>query len=209
MSQPLLNNVIDDGDRGEAEQCSASTSTMTAPAAATKPATVWRPVIIRVVLGGLALLGLAGVGAASMLAGLDGARANPPSPSALHSSSIGPAVASAAGSALPPSWHLLRRKCRIEFADNDTRRGARRVHGGSHARWQSDSQSRNAGGSTDIAEYWPKARTGNPNFTRKAQEVSPDTGAPTRSRNRGQDIAEVGAENFSRCACGCMRSRDT
>jgi competence protein ComEA len=102
MSQPLLNNVIDDGDRGEAEQCSVSTSTMTAPAAATKAATVWRPVIIRVVLGGLALLGLAGVGAASMLAGLDGARANPPSPSAVHASSIGPAVASAAGSAQAP-----------------------------------------------------------------------------------------------------------
>ncbi len=99
MSQPLLNNVIDDGDRGEAEQCSVSTSTMTAPPAA--PATVWKPVIMRVVLGGLALLGLAGVGAASMLAGLDGARANPPSPSVTHASSNGPAAASAAGSALP------------------------------------------------------------------------------------------------------------
>jgi len=99
MSQPLLNNVIDDGDRGEAEQCSVSTSTMTAPPAA--PATVWKPVIMRVVLGGLALLGLAGVGAASMLAGLDGARANPPPSSVTHASSSGPAVASAAGSALP------------------------------------------------------------------------------------------------------------
>jgi competence protein ComEA len=36
-----------------------------------------------------------------MLAGLDGARANPPSPSAMHAGSSGPAVASAAGSALP------------------------------------------------------------------------------------------------------------
>jgi competence protein ComEA len=106
MSQPLLNNVIDDGDRGEADKCSASTSTMTAPAVATKPATVWKPVIIRVVLGGLALLGLAGVGAASMLAGLDGARANPPSPSAVHAGSNGPAVASAAGSAQPPQLAL-------------------------------------------------------------------------------------------------------
>jgi len=101
MSQPLINCAIDDGDLGEVAQSAASTSTMTAPGSTAKSVTVWKPVIIRVVLGGLALLGLAGVGAASMLAGLDGARANPPIPSASHTGASSPAAASAAGSAQP------------------------------------------------------------------------------------------------------------
>ena len=63
--------------------------------------TVWKPVILRVVLGGLALLGLAGVGAASMLAGLDGAHANPPQAASNHAKVNAPAAASAAGSSLP------------------------------------------------------------------------------------------------------------
>jgi competence protein ComEA len=58
---------------------------------------VWKPVITRVVLSGLALVGLAGVGAASMLAGLDGARANSPRVVATQS------LASAAKSTLPPA----------------------------------------------------------------------------------------------------------
>lgn len=41
-------------------------------------ASVWKPVVARVVLGGFALLGLAAVGALSMFAGLDGARASSP-----------------------------------------------------------------------------------------------------------------------------------
>ena len=102
MNQPLLNSVIDDGDWGQAPKCSVLEAPMTAPITAIKPATVWRPVIIRVVLGGLALIGLAGVGAASMLAGLDGARANPPSPVAAHIGANGPAAASAAGSTQLP-----------------------------------------------------------------------------------------------------------
>lgn len=101
MNPPLLNSVSNDGDSGQSGAGPALNSPESGTAAANKPASVWRPVIIRVVLGGLALLGLAGVGAASMLAGLDGARANPPSPSVMHASSSGPAVASAAGSALP------------------------------------------------------------------------------------------------------------
>jgi competence protein ComEA len=58
---------------------------------------VWKPVIMRVVLSGLALVGLAGVGAASMLAGLDGARANSPRVVATQS------LASDANSTLPPA----------------------------------------------------------------------------------------------------------
>jgi competence protein ComEA len=82
MNPPLLNSVSNDGDSGQSGDGPALKSPVSGTAAANEPASVWRSVIIRVVLGGLALLGLAGVGAASMLAGLDGARANPPSPSA-------------------------------------------------------------------------------------------------------------------------------
>src|SRR5664279_3716140 len=102
MNPPLLNSVSNDGDSGQSGAGPALNSPESGTAAANKPASVWRPVIIRVVLGGLALLGLAGVGAASMLAGLDGARANPPSPSATHAGAKLPAVASAAGSIQPP-----------------------------------------------------------------------------------------------------------
>ena len=78
MAQPLTNRVIDDGKLGNAAETSGGASTMTTPAETAKPVSVWKPVILRVVVGGFALLGLAGVGAASMLAGLDGAHANPP-----------------------------------------------------------------------------------------------------------------------------------
>ena len=101
MNPPLLNSVSNDGDSGQSGAGPALNSPESGTAAANKPASVWRPVIIRVVLGGLALLGLAGVGAASMLAGLDGARANPPSPSATHVGAKPPAAASAAGSMQP------------------------------------------------------------------------------------------------------------
>jgi competence protein ComEA len=100
MAQPLSNHANDDGDLGGAD--TVSTSTMTTPGATAKAVTVWKPVIIRVVLGGLALFGLAGVGAASMLAGLDGARANPPASSASHASaSVAPSAAGSAQAQAP------------------------------------------------------------------------------------------------------------
>lgn len=56
----------------------------------------WRPLVIRAVIGALALLGLSGIGAVSMVAGLDGAHASSPSvggtASALASASAGPAA---------------------------------------------------------------------------------------------------------------------
>lgn len=101
MSQPPFYGVIDDGDKGETGKCSVSQTPITAPVPANMPVTVWRPVIVRVVLGGLALMGLAGVGAASMLTGLDGARANPPTPGAAHIGVNGPAATSSAVSVRP------------------------------------------------------------------------------------------------------------
>jgi len=97
MNQPLLYDAIDDGQLGRTGTEPVSNSTMTTPAATVKPVTVWKPVILRVVLGGLALLGLAGVGAASMLAGIDGAHANPPQAASNHTPVNVPAVASASG----------------------------------------------------------------------------------------------------------------
>ena len=99
MNQPLLYDAIDDGQLGRTGTEPVSNSTMTTPAATAKPVTVWKPVILRVVLGGLALLGLAGVGAASMLAGIDGAHANPPQAASNHTPVNAPAVASAAAGA--------------------------------------------------------------------------------------------------------------
>jgi competence protein ComEA len=101
MSRPLSNSVLDNGNAGEAARGSVPESSPAAPAAAKETVSVWRPVITRVVFGGLALLGLAGVGAASMLAGLDGARANPPSATAPPLSVNVPALASAASSSRP------------------------------------------------------------------------------------------------------------
>jgi len=97
MNQPLLYDAIDDGQLGRTGTEPVSNSTMTTPAATVKPVTVWKPVILRVVLGGLALLGLAGVGAASMLAGIDGAHANPPQAASNHTPVNAPAVTSASG----------------------------------------------------------------------------------------------------------------
>lgn len=107
MSQPLLNGGLNSGDRLDADAGSVSSPPLVASVSAAKPDKVWRPVIVRVVLGGLALLGLAGVGAVSMVAGLDGARANPPTPSAANSGMTGFPLASAANasqatSTIPP-----------------------------------------------------------------------------------------------------------
>jgi len=97
MAQPLTTASIDDGKLGNAENFSG-TPTMTTPAETAKAATVWKPVILRVVVGGFALLGLAGVGAASMLAGLDGARANPPAAVSPHRAVSEPAASAASAS---------------------------------------------------------------------------------------------------------------
>ncbi len=97
MSKPLLNHAREDGSQNKGPLDPAMTASNAA-----KPVTVWKPVIIRVVLGGIALLGLAGVGAASMLAGLDGARANPPSLSATPAGSSDAPGAPALGSASAP-----------------------------------------------------------------------------------------------------------
>jgi competence protein ComEA len=98
MSEPLLDHARNDGNQNEAPLDPAVTAS-----SAAKPATVWKPVIFRVVLGGLALLGLAGVGAASMLAGLDGARANPPSAMPATSSSASDTAALGSASAPLPA----------------------------------------------------------------------------------------------------------
>ncbi len=65
-----------------------------AEAAAAPATSPWRPLILRTILGILALLGLSAIGAVSMLAGLDGAHASPPAASqiwmASSSASTGP-----------------------------------------------------------------------------------------------------------------------
>jgi competence protein ComEA len=103
MTQPLLNDVLlrSDGDI-PAVDTQARCSDFGVPKSA-QPPSVWKSVILRVILSGVALFGLAGVGAASMLAGLDGAHANPPhaqhskTPDAKNDSAL--ASASPAGSA--------------------------------------------------------------------------------------------------------------
>lgn len=76
-----------------------------ADAAAAPVASTSRSLVLRTVIGALALLGLSGIGAVSMLAGLDGAHASPPAASqtwmASSSASTGPAP-SAMPSAAPP-----------------------------------------------------------------------------------------------------------
>ena len=95
MEKPLKNDAAMPGlsktdvDFGPSGAPATNTSTDS------RPANVWKPVVVRVVLSGLALLGLAGVGAASMLAGLDGARANSPQAIAARSASHPSAIASA------------------------------------------------------------------------------------------------------------------
>jgi len=84
MKSPLLHDVYRE------PAGNTSPDTLNRPcvdSSVTKPASspsVWKPVVTRVVLSGLALVGLAGVGAASMLAGLDGARANSPQVTSAH-----------------------------------------------------------------------------------------------------------------------------
>jgi competence protein ComEA len=62
------------------------------------PASVWRPVFLRAAIGMVAILGLSAIGAVSMLAGLDGAHASPPT-----SSSLAPAVQQSAFVPAQPS----------------------------------------------------------------------------------------------------------
>ena len=78
MDSPLLNDVCREP---EGKTSPDTSNALHVDSSVPKPAplpSVWKPVFTRVVLSGLALVGLAGVGAASMLAGLDGARANSP-----------------------------------------------------------------------------------------------------------------------------------
>lgn len=49
-----------------------------AGAAAVSAPSPWRPLLLRTVIGAFAVLGLSGIGASSMLFGLDGAHASPP-----------------------------------------------------------------------------------------------------------------------------------
>jgi competence protein ComEA len=83
MTQSLLHDAASSGNshgRRSVGASAASAGATVETVALPKPRSVWRPVFVRVILGGFAILGLAGVGGASMLAGLDGARANPPAP---------------------------------------------------------------------------------------------------------------------------------
>jgi competence protein ComEA len=76
-----------------------------ADAAAAPAASTSRPLVLRTVIGALALLGLSGIGAVSMLAGLDGAHASPPVAShttmAPSSASTGPAPSAIPSVAAP------------------------------------------------------------------------------------------------------------
>jgi len=64
---------------------------------------VWRPVLLRIGLGALALLGLSAIGTLSMLAGVEGARANPSAtPAALTAEASVPATSPTA-EAHPPA----------------------------------------------------------------------------------------------------------
>jgi competence protein ComEA len=83
MDSPLLNDVYRE-TLPETSNALHVDSSVTKPV---PPPSIWKPVVTRVVLSGLALVGLAGVGAASMLAGLDGARANSPQVTATHAPS--------------------------------------------------------------------------------------------------------------------------
>lgn len=65
-------------------------------AAASAPSS-WRPLVIRAVIGATALLGLSAIGAGSILLGLDGAHASPPT-----ISSAGPSVSMRATEPGPP-----------------------------------------------------------------------------------------------------------
>ena len=76
MDKPLMNDVLREPDSGVSSGLSNDPSLDSGCTKSAPLPSVWKPVITRVVLSGLALLGLAGVGAASMVAGLDGARAN-------------------------------------------------------------------------------------------------------------------------------------
>ncbi|HMA92081.1 MAG TPA: helix-hairpin-helix domain-containing protein [Polyangiaceae bacterium] len=75
-----------------------------AGAAAASAPSPWRPLVIRAVIGATALLGLSAIGAGSILLGLDGAHASPPtitsaSPSAsMRAAEPGPPSSEASGS---------------------------------------------------------------------------------------------------------------
>ena len=76
MQEPLKHDATTPGRLNTDTNHSQLNSPSTQAPNEKRPVNVWKPVVVRVVLSGLALLGLAGVGATSMLAGLDGARAH-------------------------------------------------------------------------------------------------------------------------------------
>lgn len=105
MVTPLLNDVYREPEGKTSLETSNAPRVDSSVAKPVLPPSVWKPVVTRVVLSGLALVGLAGVGVASMLAGLDGARANSPQVTAtqLPSGVAHPdSFATAAPSATPP-----------------------------------------------------------------------------------------------------------
>lgn len=60
-------------------EATPQTKAQTGAGAAAAPSTsALRPLVVRTVIGALAILGLSGIGAASMLTGLEGAHASPP-----------------------------------------------------------------------------------------------------------------------------------
>lgn len=104
MASPLLNDVYREPEGNTLPDTSNAPRVDPGVTTPASPPSVWKPVVTRVVLSGLALVGLAGVGAASMLAGLDGARANSPRVAAAQVPSGAPHLApsaSAAGGATP------------------------------------------------------------------------------------------------------------
>ncbi len=87
MNSPLLNDVYRESEGKISPDTSSALRVDSSVTQPVPPPSIWKPVVTRVVLSGLALVGLAGVGAASMLAGLDGARANSPQVTATHAPS--------------------------------------------------------------------------------------------------------------------------
>lgn len=86
-----------------------ATKSTGAEAAAAPASLASRPLLLRTLVGAMAIIGLSGIGAASMLAGLDGAHASPPEAASIWlptSASAAPATAaSPSASAAVPELH--------------------------------------------------------------------------------------------------------